>query len=150
MTIFEFLALLLISGGLVYGFLNGLPFGFSAALWYALKSAVIAYLYFGLGMFILLSVLSLWLRYRPFFPRCKTGRCVDSDYTYLYLDQPAMGADQELEERMRGKLVRCRCGTLYLESLYDHTFYEVLDNHTLVPYMAYNPLGRWHLVVPKE
>lgn len=89
------------------------------------------------------TLLWIGLRYRPSFPRCKSGRCRDTDHRYLYLDAEATGHHKWLQESRNGKLVRCGCGTLYLDSLRDRRFYEVLDDGSLVRYMQYSPFGRW-------
>jgi hypothetical protein len=143
LNLFEFIALVGIVFGLAYGFSAALDRGFWEAILGALRGAAIAYGWWVAGMFTLLAVLWLFLRYRPMFPVCRSGRCKQADYLYQYLDSPATGQHKQLEDEYQGKLLRCRCGTLYLESHRDRRFYEVRDDGTPVPFMRYRPGGRW-------
>jgi hypothetical protein len=143
MNLFEFIAILSVVGGLVTGFWYALDRGVMAAMLSAIRGGAIAYGCWAVGMFALMGLLSLFLLYRPFFPRCRNGRCRQQDYLYLYLDTEAVGQHKTLEDTINGKLVRCGCGTIYLESSREQRFYEVLDDGTLVPYMRYSPFGRW-------
>lgn len=143
MNLFELIAIGGIVIGLILGFWSSIDGGAWAAIRGALRGAAIAYGWYFASMIALLTVLSLGLRYRPFFPRCKAGRCRDTDYRHLYLDAEATGHHKWLQDSMKGKLVRCHCGTRYLDSQRDRRFYEVLDDGSLVPFMRYSPFGRW-------
>ena len=143
MNMFEVIAIVCIAIGLAAGFWHSLDEGAWASILGALRGAAIAYGWFFVSMLAMLTLLALGLRYRPVFPRCKNGRCRDSDYRHLYLDSEATGHHKWLQDSKDGKLVRCGCGTFYLDSLRDCRFYEVLDDGSLVPYMRYSPLGRW-------
>jgi hypothetical protein len=143
LNIFEFIAILGIVFGLAFGFSAALDQGFWEAVLGALRGGAIAYGWWVAGMFMLLMVLWLFLRYRPMFPVCKSGRCKQADYLYQYLDSPATGQHKRLEDEYQGKLLRCRCGTLYLDCSRDRRFYEVRDDGALVGFMRYRPLGRW-------
>jgi hypothetical protein len=143
MNMFEFIALVAIAVGLVYGFARGLEQGAWEAIVGALKSAGFAYLWFVAGMLVLLVLLWLMLLYRPHYPRCRQGRCSQRDYQVI-----AVGAAEEpqslLEGRARsGPLVRCRCGTRYLHALYEKRFYEVTADGDLLPYLRYRDWRRW-------
>jgi hypothetical protein len=143
MTVFHAFAWLCIVGGFSFGLWHALDQDAWGAMLGALRGAGLGFaLYFG-SMFVLFAVFSLGLRYRPFFPRCRAGRCLDGQYTYLYLDEAPTGRHKELQDSLDGKLVRCKCGTLYLDSLRERRFYEVRDDGSLAPYMGYSPLGRW-------
>jgi hypothetical protein len=143
LNIFEFIAILGIVFGLAYGLTASIDQGIWEAVLGALRGGAIAFGWYAAGMLALLTGLSLFLRYRPSFPLCRNGRCRQTDYLYLYLDSAATGRHKQLEDRFQGKIVRCRCGTLYLENLRDRRFLEVRDDGALVPYMCYRPFGRW-------
>jgi hypothetical protein len=143
MNMFEFIAILSIVAGLATGFWYALDRGMMAAVFAALRGGAIAYACYAVGMLALMGLLWLGLLYRPFFPRCRNGRCRQQNYRYLYMESGAAGQHEALEKTTTGKLLRCGCGTIYLDSLRDHRFYEVLDDGTLVPYMRHTPLGRW-------
>jgi hypothetical protein len=143
MNVFEFLAICGIVLGLVLGFSAGIAKGGWAAIAGALLGAAVAYASWVAAMIALFALLYLCMLYRPTFPRCRSGRCRDTDYTYLYLDAEATGEHKRLQDSMMGKLVRCKCGGLYLDSLRDRRFYEVLDDGSLASYMRYRPFGRW-------
>lgn len=146
MSLFDFLAFFVVIGGLVYGFWYGIDQGFGHALWGALVSAGFAYLIYAIMLLGLMLMLSLWLCYRPTFPRCKKGCCSVADYRYLYLDTPPPEQDKALQDEKKGLLVRCKCDDLYLECMTGNLFYAVLEDRTLVPYMCFKPLGRWQPV----
>ena len=143
MNLFEFIALIAIVGGLVYGFTRGLESGIWEAILGALKSAGIAWLWFAAGMLVLMVLLWLMLLYRPYFPRCRNGTCGQRDYQVITTD--LAGAPQLSGEgrSKTGMLVRCRCGTRYLESLGEHRFYEVTSEGELQPYLRFRPYRRW-------
>lgn len=143
LNIFEFIALLGIVFGLAYGFTASIGDGAWEAILGALRSGAIAYGLWIAGMMALMAVLSLFLLYRPSFPRCRTGRCRQTDYLYLYLDSAATGRHKQLQDSLQGKIVRCRCGTLYLESDRERRFLEVREDGSLAPFMRYQPFGRW-------
>jgi hypothetical protein len=145
LNIFEFIAILGIVFGLAYGFTASVEKGIWDAFVGALRGGAIAFGWYVAGMLVLLTALSLALVYRPSFPHCRTGRCKHTDYLYLYLDSAATGRHKQIEDAFQGKIARCRCGTLYLDSLRDRRFYEVRDDGTLVPFMCYRPFGRWRL-----
>ncbi len=119
MNLFEFIAICGIVLGLVLGFGAGIDKGIWAALGGAVLGAVFAYAWYVVSMFALLTLAYLFLLYRPMFPRCRSGRCRDADYTYLYLDVEATGEHKRLQDSMMGKLLRCKCRGLYLDSLRD-------------------------------
>jgi hypothetical protein len=144
LNIFEFIGLLLISGGLGYGLMRGLD----AGLWEGFKGALLGA---GVGwlsyvVMMLLIMVPLWAFfafYRPQFPRCSAGRCKDTHYRHL-------GQDEMPELRAKlaasGKeiwLVRCGCGTLYCSSLTEQRFYEVTGEGELRPFMRHRPYRRW-------
>lgn len=143
MNLFEFVAICCIVLGLVLGFSAGIAKGAWAAIGGALLGAAVAYASWVAAMIALFTLLYFCMRYRPTFPRCRMGRCRDLDYAYLYLDAEATGEHKRLQDSMQGKLVRCKCGGLYLDSLRDRRFYEVLDDGSLALYMRYRPFGRW-------
>jgi hypothetical protein len=143
MNLFEFIAICGIVLGLVLGFGAGIAKGAWAAIAGAFLGAAVAYVSWVAAMMVLFALLYLFLLYRPMFPRCRSGRCRDADYTYLYLDVEATGEHKRLQDSMMGKLLRCKCGGLYLDSLRDRRFYEVLDDSSLAAYMRYRPFGRW-------
>jgi hypothetical protein len=143
MNVFEFIALVALSFGLVWGIYNAADGGFWAALLGGLRGFGMAFLGYAAFMFSILTVLSLGLRYRPMFPRCRHGKCKDSQFTYLYLDTEAPPGDRELEQTHRSKLVRCRCGDLYLRDDNKRKFYEVREDRTIVPFLKYRFCGRW-------
>src|SRR5262249_1685261 len=116
MTLFELIAILLMIGGLVWGIWNAAGHGFWATFKGGLFGAGKGFLWYAAFMLTIVAMLAIGLRYRPPFPRCRSGRCKDSDFTYLYLDSEPTGADKELEQEYGDKLVRCRCGELYLRS----------------------------------
>lgn len=143
MNLFELIAIVGIVIGLIIGFWASIDEGAWAAILGALRGAAIAYGGYFASMIALLTLFSLGLLYRPFFPRCKAGRCRVTDYRHLYLDTEATGHHKRLQDSTEGRLVRCGCGTLYLDSLRDRRFYLVLDDGSLVPYMRYSLFGRW-------
>lgn len=107
LNIFEFVAILLIVGGLSYGFTRGLDAGPWEATVGALKWGGIAWVVFAAWMLCVLVPLWLFLLYRPY-PRCSSGRCKDRDYRLLSEDEMA-----ELRAALRDSQalqVRCRCG----------------------------------------
>jgi hypothetical protein len=143
MNLLEVVAILAILFGLASGFWASIDVGVWAAIVGALRGAAIAYGWFFASMMAMCTLLWLGLLYRPTFPRCTNGCCRDLDYTYLYLDSEATGHHKRLQDSTEGKLVRCGCGTIYLDSLRDRRFYAVLDDGSMVPYMRYSPFGRW-------
>ena len=145
MTIFEFLALLMVIAGLAWGIQAAMDQGLWAALLGGLLGAGKGYLVWIAFMFSILIVLAIGLRYRPPFPGCKKGRCKDEHFLYLYLDSEPTGPHKELERKYDGKLVRCRCGDLYLKSSRDRKFYEVRDDGVVAPFMRYRFGGRWRM-----
>ena len=141
LNIFETLAILLIVGGLAYGFTRGLDEGVWEATLGALKWGGIAWLWFVALMLCVLVPLWLFLLYRPFYPRCRSGRCKDRDYRPLGEDEMP-----ELRAMLRDKqalLVRCRCDAVYCSILNEQRFYEVTPSGELRPYLRYRPLRRW-------
>lgn len=143
MNIFEVIAILGILAGLALGIWFAADGGMWAALLGALKGAAIAYGAFVVAMIALLAVLALGLRYRPAFPRCKNGCCGQTDYRYLDEKSPESVQHQALLKGRVAKLMRCGCATLYLNSLGERRFFEVLDDGTLLPHMRHSPFGRW-------
>ena len=143
MNLFECLAIVMLIVGFVIGAVTAFDGGAHAALAGAFKGAGLAYAWFVGGMFALLSALALGMLYRPPFPRCRNRLCRAHDYRHSSLGAPAGGRDAEIEQRLDGKLVRCRCGTLYIRSLRERRFYEVHAEGGLAPFMRYRPFGRW-------
>jgi hypothetical protein len=141
LNIFEFVAILLIVGGLSYGFTRGLDAGPWEATVGALKWGGIAWVVFAALMLCVLVPLRLFLLYRPFYPRCSSGRCKDRDYRPLGEDEMA-----ELRAALRDRqalLVRCRCGAVYCSLLNEQRFYEVTPTGELRPYLRYRAYRRW-------
>jgi hypothetical protein len=144
LNLFEVIALLLIVGGLAYGFVRGFERGFREALLGALIGGSVAWLAFVAMMLAIL--IPLWLFfvvYRPQFPLCAAGRCRDRHYRHLGEEEMP-----ELRGRLRaaGKeawLVRCGCGTLYCSSLTEQRFFRVSGEGELQPFMRYRPYRRW-------
>ena len=143
MNVFELIAILAVTFGLVWGIYGAAD----AGLWPALRGGLIGagkgFLGYAAFMLSILTVLALGLRYRPMFPRCRRGKCKDADFTYLYLDTAPLDADKELEQKYQSKLLRCRCGDLYLRDDRARKFYEVREDRTVVPFLRYRIGGRW-------
>jgi hypothetical protein len=144
MNLFSAFAWLCILTGAAFGVWTAYRRGWAEPLWDILRGAGLGLAYYLLTMLLIFTVLALGLRYRPSFPRCRSGRCTDLEYRYLYLDSPATGDDARLQESTGGLLARCGCGTKYLISRRERRLWEVLPDGTLRPYMRYRPFGRWH------
>lgn len=143
MNVFEFLALVMLTGGLAWGILAAAERGFGAAVLGGLLGAGKAYLIWILIMFSILVPLSLGLLYRPMFPRCRKGKCRDRNFRIEFAETPATGFEAKLQQEHQGMLVRCACGDVYLRSNRDRKFYEVREDGTLAPFMKYRLAGRW-------
>jgi hypothetical protein len=143
MNIFEFIAILALTFGLVWGVYGAADGGLWAALRGGLVGAGKGFLGYAAFMLSIMAALALGLRYRPMFPRCKRGKCKDEHFTYLYLDTEPPEPDKALEQKHQTKLVRCRCGDLYLRDARARKFYEVREDRALVPFMRYSFCGRW-------
>ena len=143
MTLFELIAFLALTFGLVWGIYGAADEGLWAALRGGLFGAAKGFLAYAAFMFSILTVLALGLRYRPMFPRCKRGTCKDEHFTYVYLDTEPPDADKQLEQKYQSKLVRCRCGDLYLRDDRARKFYEVRKDRSVAPFLRYRFAGRW-------
>ena len=143
MNIFEFIAILTVVFGLTWGLYHAADTGLLGLFWAGIFGAAKGYLAFCAFLLSVLTILAAGLRFRPPFPRCKRGRCKAVDFTYLYLDSAPPDGDKELERIHNSKLVRCRCGDLYLRKNDERKFYEVREDRTLVPFMRYSFCGRW-------
>ena len=143
LNLFEVIGLLLIVGGLAYGFTRGLERGIWEGVLGALIGGGVAWLVFAAMMLvILLPFLLIFAVYRPQFPLCAAGRCRDSHYGHLGEHEMP-----ELRARLRaaGKevwLVRYACGTLYCSSLTEQRFFQVIGEGELHPFMRYRPYRR--------
>ena len=69
MNLFEFIGIIMLVLGIVWGILNAADGRLWAALGGGLSGAVKAFLWFAGFMFTILTALSLGIRYRPPFPR---------------------------------------------------------------------------------
>jgi hypothetical protein len=143
LTLFEVIAMMTIVAGLSFGAAAAWGEGGWAMVWGALRGAFFGFAGYFVVMMALMTLLALALRWRPMFPTCRQGRCKDTDYRYLYLDEAAPQAHQQLQDSHGGKLLRCACGTVYLDSLRDRRFYEVAEDGSLRPFRRYRPFGRW-------
>jgi hypothetical protein len=143
MNLFGVFAWLCILLGAAFGVWRAYQHGWASPLWDVLRGAGIGLAYFLLTMLLIFSTFALGLLYRPHFPRCRSGRCKDTDYRYLYLDSAAAGRDAELQESTGGQLAQCKCGTTYLISRGERRMWEVLADGSLRPYLRYRPFGRW-------
>src|SRR5262245_12199800 len=123
LNLFEFIALLMIVFGLAWGFTRGLDEGLWDATVGALKWGGIVWRGYVSLMLCIMVPLWLFLLYRPFYPRCRSGRCKDRDYRPLGEDEM-----QELRATLKDRqplLVRCRCDATYCYMLGEQRFYEV-------------------------
>ena len=143
MNVFEFIAILAVLFGLAWGVYGAADGSLWAVLHGGLLGAGKGFLAYAAFLFSVLAVLALGLRYRPMFPRCRRGTCKDEQFTYLYLDTEPPAADKALEEKYGSKLVRCRCGDLYLRDDRARRFYEIREDRTVVPFLRYRVGGRW-------
>jgi hypothetical protein len=144
LNVFEFIALLMISGGLGYGLMRGLETGWWGALVGAVLGAGAAWLAWVVLMLCILVPFWLFLTfYRPFYPRCRNGTCRDKDYKILTTELAQAAQLRAEGQAKQGMLVQCRCGTLYVEATFEKRFFEVTPEGTLRPYLRYRPFGRW-------
>ncbi len=141
MNVFEFLALLLIVGGIVFGVWHASG-SWLDLLWSGLAGAAKGYGIFVLMMLMVLLTLRLALWYRPQFPRCRNGRCgfFEIDYVAVILPGKPWPENHALPP---GELARCRCGILYLRPGGGCEVAEVDIDGNLRPWMRHRPWGRW-------
>lgn len=144
MNLFEFLAWLLLVGGIVVGLWHASG-GWLDLLWSALAGAGKGFGIYLLMMLMVLLTLRLALWYRPPFPRCRSGRCgfFEIDHVAAILPGQPWPENPALPP---GELARCRCGTLYLRPPGAREVFEVGSDGTPRPWMHHRPFGRWRPV----
>lgn len=141
MNLFEFMALLLIVGGVVFGFWYGSG-DWLDLLWSGLVGAGKGFAIYVLMMLMILLTLRPALWYRPPFPRCRAGRCGFFEIDHVAVIQPGQPWPEN-PALPPGELARCRCGTLYLRPTGGREVVEVDGDGKLRPWMQYRPFGRW-------
>jgi hypothetical protein len=143
LNLFEVIAMMLIVGGLAYGFTSRIDHGLREGFLGALMGVGWGFAAYVIMMLAVLVPLWLFLQYRPYYPRCRTGKCRDRHYQVLSHDV-AQEVQLLREGQLKpGTLVRCRCGTRYLLASREQRFYEVAEDGALVPYLRYRPYRRW-------